>query len=275
MATQAAPAKSVKMTRERFLKVIHEENQAIGGHNFKRTFYNYLKAKWKPRHTGVILQPGYLFSSCLLGNGTSYTFSINENDGNTNANGQVVLSTTQRINQNDVFEACEWAVVIYTQDTTNNPPFSTRILYTYENPFIFSGAAVAGVTEAQAMGAIYWGGSLKIEISTTTILRNLDCLRFRRVPTSQQGVVQAAIAGPVTYTIPRDGFDNVDYMFDETVPFLTFNGNGNNVISLTLADGLNLTPTNYSRSNAANYVALYVRGFLAANGAKQSNRALV
>ena len=262
-----------------FLKVIKEENEAIGGHNFKRTFYNYLKAKWHPRGTGVILQPSYLRSDVQLGTGTQYTFSINENDGTT-PNGQAIISTTQRINQNDVFEACEWSLLIWTQDTTNNPPFSTRILYTYSNPSIFSGAAVAGVTEAQGMGAIYFGGSIKVEISTTTILRTLDALRFQRVPTSQQGNVTAAqsafTATPAaTFVMARDGYDSVDYPFDETVPFLTFNGNGNNTITLTLDDGLNLTPGFYSRSNAANFVSLYVRGFLAANGAKQSNRALV
>ena len=213
-----------KMTRQNFLQIVKEENEAIAGHNYKRSFYNYLKAKWHPAKTGVILQPSFLRSDVLLGNGTSYTFSINDNDGAT-PNGNAVLSTTQRINQNDVFEACEWAIVLWTQDTKNNPPVSTNILYTYANPTVFSGAAVAGVTEAQAMGAIYFGGSLKIEISTTTILRTLDCLRFQRVPTSQQGTVTAAIAGPVEYLIARDGYEGVDYMFDETVPFLRVRAN--------------------------------------------------
>ena len=60
-----------------------------------------------------------------------------------------------------------------------------------------------------------------------------------------------------------------------TIPFLTLNGNGKNTVSLDLVEGVNFNPAFYGHADSANYVSLYVRGFLVANGAKQANRAIV
>ena len=264
---------------QKVMDSVKRQNAVIPGHGFRRSFYNYLKAKWEPAHTGVIIQESFLRSDVLLGTASSYTFSVNESDG-ANVNGLTILPTTQRINQNDVFEACEWALVVWNQNTKDSTPYSTRRLYTYPNPNVFTGGAVAGVTEADAIESLYNGGTLNVKVGTTTLIQNLDTFRFLRVPTSQEGTVTAAAEDTGTsvyntYKIARDGYNNAAFPFDENIPFLTLNGNGKNTVSLDLVEGVNFNPAFYGHADSANYVSLYVRGFLVANGAKQANRAIV
>lgn len=249
---------------QKFMRGIAFNNKEIppaGAKGGKRALYNFIKASYP---ADVIPSESYLRADVLLSNQSSYTFPILSQDANQVSN----LPVTKRtLDQNDTFEVIDWCLMIWTIPTTGTiPNASTRRLYTYPNPTVF-----AGTGEAAALDALFMGSSLEYKVGTTTIFPAIDTLRFYRVPVSQEGQVAAAIAGPTTFTIARDGYPAEMYPFAEPLPALTISGNSKAKFTLTYnGSAIDMAPP--SGQNRANYVTLYLRGFLCANGAKQLNK---
>lgn len=239
----------------------NKEIQPAGAGGNKRAMYNFLKASYPP---DVIISESYLRADVLLGTANTYTFPVLSQDAKNVAN---LPSTTKSLDQNDTFEVVDFCLMIWTIANTGTiPNAATRRLYTYPNATVFAGAG-----EADALDGLYFGSELEYKLGTTTIYPALDCLRFYRVPTSQQGVTTAAIAGPVQYTIPRDGWPNSMYPWQAPLPALTVSGNSKAKFSLSY-EGTSITMSPLAAQNRNNYVTLYLRGFLCSNGAKQDNK---
>lgn len=249
-----------------FQKQIGVNNREIPATGKMRALYNYYRALYP---ASVPISYSFLRSDVLLGETSEIKFHVNESDGNS-------IVTERRLNLNDTFEVVDLAIYLWTVPTTGDPPvptakFQQSKLYTYINPFIFAGA-----TEASRMESIYNSGKIIFKLGNQILYDGIDCLRFLRIPTSQEGQITAAtqnIAGDtpvVVGRIPRDGYSNAHYPFDDNIPALTLSGNGKNSYVLTLPESINLAPT--AGQNRQNYISLWVRGFQCQNGAQQSNK---
>lgn len=242
------------------IKRIGKLNSEIPGNTPKRAFYNFIRGSYPDK--SVIISSSYLRCDVALATTGQVKFSVNESDG-----GNFPL-TTKRLNQNDTFEVMSYGIYLWTTPAAAGVPTAkaqSRVLYTYPNERVFSSGA--GV-EAAALYGIYSGGTLVYKLGTTEVVSALDCMRFYRVPTSQEGTAVSAVA--LTGIVASDGWNSQDFGLSEDPPSFTMSGNGKNNWSLSLAEGDTLSPD--PAANRINYVTLYIRGLLCSNGAKQTNR---
>ena len=156
--------------------------------------------------------------------------------------------------------------------------------YTYPNPFVF-GTAGQGIptflqnqaaaqlvpytTEANNLYSIY-NGFMSVTIDREVILDSYDCMRFLRVPGSQQQMAQAAAAiAPAAAVIgmsagaTQDEWTSGEYGFSAVDPQFTLNGIGDNNLSITLPAALNLSGT-----ASTNFAFLTMRGIRWQNASK-------
>lgn len=238
-----------------FFKKIANNNKEIPATNNRRAMLNFLKASYTP---DVIISESFLRSDVKLSNTSTITFSVNESDG---AAGQQ-LSTTVRLNQNDTFEVTDLSFLIFTHDTTSTLSPATDHLFTYPNASVFNTA-----NEAANLYALYSSGQLNITIGVTNIFQKWDVLRAYRVPITQEGVAVSSVAG--TGVIKFDAFEREMMPFCPLAPTITISGNGKNSFVINLPQGVDFRPASGTREN---YVVLFIRGFLCANGAKQMNK---
>lgn len=224
-----------------------------------RALYNYYRALYP---ADVPISYSYLRADVQLGNNSEIKFKINESDAGS------TLVTERRLNLNDTFEVVDAAIFLWQVPTMVGVPtdlLQKQRLYTYPNVSRF------GATLAAALESIYNSGKIIFKLGNKILYDGIDCLRFYRVPTSQEGQVTAAYinSGGVdtTFTIDRDGYSSASYPFDDNVPALTLSGNGKNNYSISLPESVDMTKANFNV-----YATLWLRGFQCQNGAQQSNK---
>lgn len=246
---------------KQFFKKLTNANREIPpASNTKRAMYNFTRASYP---ADVVVSPSFLRSDVQLAADSSYKFSVLSSDPNT---GTTLPITTQRLDQNDTFEMTHLCIMLWTIATTGTiPPAQQSRLYTYPNPSVFAGAG-----ESSALDGLYFGSNLQIEIGTDKVFPKVDSLRFYRVPTAQQGTVLTVNSGGTDSAIAYDGFVKEDYPWMESVPGMTISGNGKFTFTLNLLTAATLSPT--AGQNRNNFAALYIRGYLCSNGAKQMNK---
>lgn len=238
-----------------FRKIQVENNQIPPTANTKRAMYNFTRASY-PKD--VVISPSYLRSDVILGSDSSYSFTVLKSDQQA---GAVLPRTSKLLDQNDTFEMTALCFLLWTKgNVAPLKPAQQSRLYTYPNPSVFAGAG-----ESSALDGVYFGGRLLIEVGTDKVFPSVDLLRFYRVPTSQQGV--AASVGSV---IPYDGWSSEDYPWMDSIPGLTISGNGKYTFQVSIPEAASLAPP--AGQNRDNYLALYIRGLLCSNGAKQMNK---
>lgn len=227
-----------------------------------RALYNYYRALYPP---SIPISYSYLRCDTALAQTGEIKFNVNETSAQ-----PAILTTERRLRLNDTFEVSDVAIYLWmnVQAAGVYPLNQTRKLYTYVNPFIWGGAG-----EAAALESIYNSGRLAFKLGDKILFEGVDCLRFMRIPTTQEGQVLATTittANAVTlYRAQRDGYTDAGYPFDDNVPALTLSGNGPNYYSIFLPESINMaSPT----ATQLNYCTLWLRGFQCQNGALQKNK---
>jgi len=239
-------------------------NKEIPAITKMRSLYNYYRALYP---ASVPISYSYLRCDVLLSQQQEIRFNVNET-----SNIPQALATERRLKLNDTFEVSDVAIFLWNNigagDPVVYPSGQTRKLYTYVNPFIFSGA-----NEAANLESIYNSGRLTFKLGDKILFEGVDCLRFLRVPTTQEGTVVATTITSANvetvYRQGRDGYSSAMYPFDDNVPALTLSGNGANYYTIQLPESINLaSPTALHQ----NYCTLWLRGFQCQNGAMQTNK---
>lgn len=219
----------------------------------------------------------------------SINFNVLQNQG-------TVRATERRLNVTDMFTVTHWA--LYLVKAGGQPavaPFgggtaatdsdiATARNWTYPNPYVFSTAANGLPTfltnnpatamtpftqESNNMYSIY-NGFINVTIDREVVIDSFDCLRFLRVPASQQQMAQAAAAiTPAAATIGYsagatfDQWESANYGFSEVDPQFTLNGIGDNNINITLP-----APVSLAGTSSTNFVFLQLRGIRWQNASK-------
>jgi hypothetical protein len=146
-------------------------------------------------------------------------------------------------------------------------------LYTYENEYVFSNAAIYTGTSSSNVKAI-WNSQLSITIDRKVFIPAFPVLAFRRTPTMQQGGALrtgGTVATPVaTYTgnTGLDGVENGLFGYYNCEPTLI---DGRQTINTQIA-----LPTSYAFGGdtitvggaaVTNYAVFLARGYLVVNAA--------
>lgn len=170
----------------------------------------------------------------------------------TNPASQILLK------QNDLFVATHIGLLLKKITTAGATDITqgTAKLYNYPNPSIFSTGSEAANLE------IIYNGFLSFSVNRTQWIPAMETRNFLRIPDAQAGAVTAAIAGPATYTTPRDGFPNSLYGYCPCDKF-QFDGQETLEFLLNLPGGADCTA-----ANQTNYLVLMIKGFLIQDGAK-------
>lgn len=237
-------------------------NKEIPATGKMRALYNYYRALYPPN---IPISYSFLRCDALLGQQSEIKFNVNATSGI-----PAPLTTERRLQLNDTFEVSDVAIYFWMNIQSGGvyPLNQTRRLYTYINPFVF-----AGTGEAAALESVYNSGRLAFKLGDKILFEGVDCLRFLRIPTTQEGNVTATTitTGNVItlYRAPRDGYSSAMYPFDDNVPALTLSGNGPNYYSIYMPESVNMaSPT----ATQLNYCTLWLRGFQCQNGALQKNK---
>lgn len=246
---------------------MNNNNREIPPTGKMRALYNFYRALYP---ANVPISYSFLRLDTLLGNTQEIKFTVNESNAGT------TLPTERRLSLNDTFEVVDISTMLYTVPSTaagNGVPtkkLQTCRMYTYPNSFVFNDSAN---DESRNLESIFNSGKVVFKLGNQILYDGIDCLRFLRVPTSQEGTVSAAFinSGGVNtvYRIDRDGYSSAAYSFDDNVPALTLSGNGKNAYSIQLPESINLSPVAVNRSN---YATLWIRGFQCQNGTMQDNK---
>ncbi len=228
--------------------------------NLKMT-YDRLKAA----NPGARITQGGIISENLL-NATatnSINFNLKENQPNSNNSGSITVNE-QRLKLSDAFCVTSWSIQIrrVTQAgaTATLAEIGGGIPYNFVNTTVFTVAA-----EQTALRNIF-NGSLGVTINKQQIYTQYPTRGFENVPTSQKGTTTAAIAGPVAYTIDRDGKKSLTDGFVPLWPTINLQGawDMNFVLNLPSAVAMGAT------GNFSNYAVLFLDGFLLQNAANYS-----
>jgi hypothetical protein len=198
------------------------------------------------------ISSSYVRSSTYLGNTSSLRLAVNAADKNPQ------YATDALLAQNDVFCVTHIAFglskVGAAIGSVTDALMGLALLYRYVN----RAAGIFDGTNDANLQLIY-NGILSITVNNSKIIPKLDMFCFERVPDAQQGNINAAIAGPVTYTQQRDGNPNGLFGYFPVDPF-TIAGTGKNDFVVTLPTGANMV-----ESNESNFLTLQLKGFVASN----------
>lgn len=253
--------KKYKMGAKKVRSLIATYNKELPALTPQRALYNYFRGVYPP---SVPLPMSYLRADSILGANSEITFNINE----TTTGVGNKLPVERRLKLNNTFEVLDIAIVFYTMPTTAGVPnqkFQTRKLYSYINPFIFATAA-----EQIALESVYNSGRIQYKLDENVLYPAIDCLRFLRVPVTQEGTITTVTdAGVVVGRNLRDGWED-RFPFTEMIPSLTLNGNGGNNFTIQMPESVDMAPV--AGENRSNYCALLIRGFEGISGTQQSNR---
>jgi len=254
-------SRKYNMSKSSVKRAIFTGNKEIPPTTPGRALYNFFRAVYP---ANVPLPMSHLRADTLLESNSEIKFSINATD-NTGAG---TLKTERRLVITNTFEVLEISIRIYTVTTTAGVPnvkFQTRKLYTYANPFVFAGA-----NEADALQSIFNAGKLVYRLDNEILYPAIDCNRFERVPTTQEGTITTVTdAGVVVGRNLRDGVD-ANSNFIENIPSNTLNGNGQNEYAIQLPEAIDMAPP--AGQNRLNYACIVLRGFEGISGTKQLNR---
>ena len=212
-----------------------------------RAIYNMLGRK-----KGVVNAPGYLRLEAKLTATGVITFNLLENQGN------IQTVTEARLKINDIFVTTHMSLKLFTVVAGATTTLGT--LRTFANPFIFAGAG-----EAANLNAIYDTGSFQMTKNGIQSIPALDCARFKHVGTAQQGLLLSSpvVAGTnQAYAADDQPGEHTGYITTFT-PIITFQGNDNVLMQITLSESLALAPP--AGQARDNYAALIFRGFLRQN----------
>lgn len=218
--------------------------------------------------------------------------ALNQISFNVLSNQGTVRATERRLNITDLFTVTHWCLYLVKagglagggSTVATDADIAISRNYTYPNPFVF-GTAGQGIptflqnqaaaqlvpytTEANNLYSIY-NGFMSVTIDREVILDSYDCMRFLRVPGSQQQMAQAAAAiAPAPAVIgmsagaTQDEWTSGEYGFSAVDPQFTLNGIGDNNLSITLPAALNLSGT-----ASTNFAFLTMRGIRWQNASK-------
>ncbi len=195
------------------------------------------------------LSESYLRFETLLTTQNQIKFNVKENVG-------TVVPTERRLSLNDAFIITHMALFVkkVASATPTVVQHANAILYPYRNPSIFDGTNDANIE------SIY-NSTLSLAVNNVTYIPGMNTFSFKRVPNAQQGNINAAIAGPVTYTTASDERPNSLFGYVET-DLIVLTGSQTIDIAIDLPSGWSGTMAEASESN---YAVLMVAGYLAQN----------
>lgn len=228
--------------------------------NLKLT-YDRLRAA----NPGARITQGSIVSEQLLNSTAtnSINFNLKENQPNSNNSGAITVNE-QRLKLSDAFCVTNWSIQIrrVTQAgaTATVAEIGGGILYNFVNTTAFTVAA-----EQTALRNIF-NGFLAVTINKQQIYTQYPTRGFENVPTSQKGTTTAAIAGPTTYTIDRDGRDGLTDGFIPLWPTINLQGAWDMSFLLNLPAAVAMGAT----GNFSNYAVLLLDGYLLQNAANYS-----
>jgi hypothetical protein len=202
-----------------------------------------------------------------------------------------IRATERRLNVTDLFTVTHWCLYLVKAGglaggggvTATDADIAISRNYTYPNPFVFATAAqgvptflqnqtaaqlVPYTTESNNLYSIY-NGFINVSIDREVVIDSYDCMRFLRVPGSQQQMAQAAAIAPAAAVIGAsaaatfDQWESSNYGFSEVDPQFTLNGIGDNQININLPSALNL-----SGATSTNFAFLTLRGIRWQNASK-------
>lgn len=202
--------------------------------------------------TGVPLKSlseSFLRFETLLTTQNTISFNVKENTGTT-------LPTEKRLSLNDAFIITHMALFVkkVASATPTAVQHANADLFPYRNPAVFDG------TNDANLDGIY-NSTLSLAVNQVKHIPGMNTFSFKRVPDAQKGNINAAIAGPVTYTTATDGRPNSLYGYVET-DLIVLTGSQNIDIQIALPTGWSGT---FAESSESNYAVLMVAGYLAQN----------
>lgn len=215
----------------------------------------------RTQYPGAIITQSYLRSEVQLQTTATSQFSFN-----ILANQGTPGSTERRLQITDRFAVTALSVMIYKATAATPVAAADRSqakLYTWNSPAAFTTA------NALTLESVY-NGYLRMIIDGTTYVDSLDARRFYRVPQSQFGTAVSAFTPDTAVkfgAIQGDGWDGTHYPFAQVTPAIVLNGAGRNEVTLNTPEATAVSPS----SGFANFLVLYVRGYLIQN-ASQLNR---
>ena len=196
------------------------------------------------------LSQSYLRSDVLLDSGAQFAFDFTFNKTGSN-------KTEKLLATNDIFIIT--AIGIRFKKISSATP--TDILHSNAKSYTFINTA-AGIFDGAAGDAKLQGlysGNLSVLIDNKNIFPAIPMQYFERITTAQQGNINAAIAGPVTYTTQRDANEGSNWGFFPVEPFI-IKGDGKNYINLN-----GPVSQDYTEANENNYATCYLSGYLGQN----------
>lgn len=214
------------------------------------------------------------------------SFNVLQNQGG------AARATERRLNVTDMFTVTHWALYLVKAGglaggggvTATDADIAISRNYTYPNPYVFGSAGQGNPTFLQNQGAaqlipyttesnnLYsiYNGFMNVTIDREVVIDSYDCMRFLRVPSSQQQMAQAAAAiAPAAAVIGSsagatfDQWESANFGFSDVDPQFTLNGIGDNQINITLPSALNLSGT-----LSTNFCFLTMRGIRWQNASK-------
>jgi hypothetical protein len=218
--------------------------------------------------------------------------ALNTINFNVLSNQGTVRATERRLNITDLFTVTHWCLYLVKAGGLAGGAGALAVdadiaiarNYTYPNPYVFGSVAqgaptfltnttvgqlVPFTTESNNLTSIY-NGFMSVTIDREVILDSYDCMRFLRVPGSQQQMAQAAAAiapaiGTIGYSAGAtfDEWTSGEYGFSAVDPQFTLNGIGDNVLQITLPAALNL-----GGISSTNFAFLTMRGIRWQNASK-------
>lgn len=196
------------------------------------------------------LSQSYLRADVLLNSGSAFQFDFTYNKAGKNATERLLA-----INDSFIITAIAVRLKKISSATPTDVLHSNAKSYCFVNTAsgIFDGAA--GDAKLQGL----YAGNLSVLIDNKNIFPAIPMQYFERITDAQQGNINAAITGPVTYTTQRDGNEGALWGFVPVEPFV-IRGNGKNYISLN-----GPVAQDYTESSENNYATCYLAGYLAQN----------
>lgn len=203
-----------------------------------------------------------------------------------------IRATERRLNITDMFTVTHWCLYLVKAGgtaggggtTATDADIAIARNYTYPNPYVFATAAkgnptflqnqpaaqlIPETTESNNLYSIY-NGFISVTIDREVIIDSYDCMRFLRVPSSQQQMAQAAAAiAPAVAVVGMsagatfDEWPSDSFGFSPVTPQFTLNGAGDNNITITLPSALSM-----AGASSTNFAFLTCRGIRWQNASK-------
>lgn len=206
---------------------------------------------------GIVITQGTLRSEVqLLDGNNSVDFVVQS----TNAANNSMVATEVRLSSNDAFVVTDMCIALkqIADDEPDANQHALADLQYFNNPAVFAGANAANV------GVIY-NSTFELSVGTTIYYQILPCKRFERVGTAQQGNINAAIAGPVTYATERSSQESLLYGFMPVYPYIVFNGLQTVKPVINLPPGVSL---NFDDASNSVWAVMMFNGWFVAQGAE-------